>query len=267
MEFRQGAAEKMALCQEFPISFFHAPIAPLNATNRPAFPVHIPKPASRNNFMRRSSRFQIFFYPEKHFLHTTVHLFHTDENHTNVKKEEFRNLFETYFVEVRKYILYRCGNEDVATDISQDTFLKIWEKQISVDPKTAKGLLFKIAGDLYVSQYRREKLAFNFFSTFKPDHKSTTPEDEIHFQELKMAYEAALKSMPEKQRTVFLMNRIDELKYKEIADQLDLSVKAIEKRMSQALEHLKIHLKDKISGLILFVLRLSLKRIKTETNR
>jgi RNA polymerase sigma-70 factor (ECF subfamily) len=73
--------------------------------------------------------------------------------------------------------------------------------------------------------------------------------------------------MPEKQRTVFLMNRIDELKYKEIADQLGLSVKAIEKRMSQALEHLKTHLKDKISGLILFVMSWSLNRINAEKNK
>jgi RNA polymerase sigma-70 factor (ECF subfamily) len=73
-----------------------------------------------------------------------------------------------------------------------------------------------------------------------------------------MAYERALKSMPAKQRTVFLMNRIDELKYKEIAMQLDLSVKAIEKRMSQALEHLKEHLKDKITGFILFMMGVKL---------
>jgi len=76
-----------------------------------------------------------------------------------------------------------------------------------------------------------------------------------------------LESMPEKQRTVFLMNRIDELKYKEIADHLGLSVKAIEKRMSQALEHLKIHLKDKISGIILFFLGYRIQRIKTENRK
>jgi RNA polymerase sigma-70 factor (ECF subfamily) len=179
-----------------------------------------------------------------------------------LKKETFKILFDTYFEDVRRYILYRSGNEEVATDIAQDTFMRIWEKQITVDPKTAKGLLFKIAGDLFVTQYRREKLAFNFFNTFQPNHKSITPEDEINFQELNKAYESALQSMPEKQRTVFLMNRIDELKYKEIADQLDLSVKAIEKRMSQALEHLKINLKDKISGLILLIMGFRLNGIK-----
>jgi len=184
-----------------------------------------------------------------------------------LKKEEFKILFDTYFDDVRRYVLYRSGNEEIANDIAQDTFLRIWEKQMTIEPKTIKGLLFKIAGDLFVSQYRRKQVAFNFFSAFQPNNKSLTPEDEINFQELINAYDTALKSMPEKQRTVFLMNRIDELKYKEIADQLGLSVKAIEKRMSLALEHLRTQLKDKISGLILFVLGFRLNRIKTETKK
>ncbi len=171
-----------------------------------------------------------------------------------MKKEEFKTLFDAYFESVRRYILYRSGNEELATDIAQDTFLRIWEKQMIVDPKTGKSLLLKIAGDLLITQYRREKVAFNFFNTFQPANRSNTPEDELNFQELKKSYERALESIPEKQRAVFLMNRVDELKYKEIADQLELSVKAIEKRMGQALEHLRTEMKDKISVLILFVM-------------
>jgi len=184
-----------------------------------------------------------------------------------LKKEEFKVLFDTYFEDVRRYVFYRSGNDEIATDIAQDTFMRIWEKQMTIDPKLVKGLLFKIAGDLFVTHYRKEKVAFNFFNTFQPNSKSTNPEDELNYQELQQAYDAALKSMPEKQRTVFLMNRIDELKYKEIADQLGLSVKAIEKRMSQALDHLKAHLKSKISGLILFVLGFRLNRINTENKK
>ena len=182
-----------------------------------------------------------------------------------MKKEEFSSLFNTHFEDLRRYILYRSGNEDMATDIAQETFMIVWEKQLTIDPKKVKGLLFKIAGDLFISQYRRQQVAFNFFHAFQPDNKSLTPEDEINFQELIKAYDAALKSMPEKQRTVFLMSRVDELKYKEIADHLGLSIKAIEKRMTQALEHLKIHLKDKISGLILFFTGWSLSRIKIDS--
>lgn len=171
-----------------------------------------------------------------------------------MKKEAFKELFDRYFDDVRRYVFYRSGNEDVATDIAQDTFLRIWEKQIEIDPLRVKGLLFKIASDLFVSRHRRQKVAFNFINNFQPNEKSLTPEDELNYNELKNAYEAALKSMPEKQRTVFLMNRIDELKYKEIADQLGLSVKAVEKRMGLALDHLRTRLKDKVTGLVLFLL-------------
>lgn len=184
-----------------------------------------------------------------------------------MKKEEFKLLFDTYFEDVRRYILYRCGDEEMATDIAQETFMRVWEKQMIIDPQRVKGLLLKIAGDLFISQYRRKQVANNFFNTFQPVNKCSTPEDELSFQELTKAYDAALKSMPEKQRTVFLMNRIDELKYKEIADQLGLSVKAIEKRMSQALDHLRINLKDKVTGLILLVLCWGLNRINLGRNK
>ena len=179
-----------------------------------------------------------------------------------MKKEAFSALFNSHFEDLRRYVLYRSGNEEVATDIAQETFMLIWEKQMVIDPKKVKGLLFKIAGDLFITQYRKQQLAFNFFQTFQPNNNSITPEDEINFEELKKSYNAALRSMPDKQRTVFLMSRIDELKYKEIAEQLGLSAKAIEKRMTQALDHLRIHLKDKISGLILFLMGWSLNRIK-----
>ncbi len=131
--------------------------------------------------------------------------------------------------------------------------MRIWEKQMDINPKTVKGLLFKIAGDLFITRYHREKLAFDFFSVYEPDMKNLTPEEELNFQELKNAYEVALKSMPEKQRVVFLMSRIDGLKYKEIAEHLGLTVKAVEKRMGLALQHIKEKLKH-IVAIVLFIL-------------
>lgn len=168
-------------------------------------------------------------------------------------KEEFKHLFDTYFEDVRRYVLYRCGDGDLATDIAQDVFMRIWEKQMEVRPETAKNLLLKIAGDLYISHYRREKRAFDFFSTWQPADPGRSPEENLEYQQLEKAVGEAIRSMPEKQRVVFLMNRIDELKYREIATQLGLSVKAVEKRMSLALLHLKSFLKDKGTRIILFL--------------
>ncbi|MCF8357332.1 MAG: sigma-70 family RNA polymerase sigma factor [Prolixibacteraceae bacterium] len=177
-------------------------------------------------------------------------------------KEEFKTFFNRYFDDVRRYLLYRSGNEELATDIAQDTFLRLWEKQMTIDPKTVKSLLFKIANDFFISRYRKEKSAFRFFETFKPNEQSASPDENVCYEELTRAYEKALESMPEKQRVVFLMNRIDEKKYKEIAVELGLSVKAIEKRMKLALEHLRANLKEHITGFILFLLGIWKNRIQ-----
>jgi RNA polymerase sigma-70 factor (ECF subfamily) len=58
-------------------------------------------------------------------------------------------------------------------------------------------------------------------------------------KQLKLKYETALSRLPEKQRTVFLMSRNEELKYAEIAERLDISVKTVEKRMSAVLAYLR----------------------------
>ncbi len=182
-------------------------------------------------------------------------------------QEEFKGLFDLYFADVRKYVLYRSGDEEIATDIAQDTFLRIWEKQMEIEPTTAKSLLIKISRDLYINRYHKEKKAFNFFETYQINQEGLTPEDQMNYEELKMAYENALQTMPEKQREVFLMSRIDELKYREIADQLGLSVKAIEKRMSLALDHLKSQLRDKVSHLVLWFVHLSFNLFNTLSPR
>lgn len=154
-------------------------------------------------------------------------------------RAEFKELFDRHFDSVRNYIYYRSGDAEAATDIAQDTFLRIWEKHSSSDHKKITGLLFKIAGDQFISQYRREKVITKFRLNTKPDSTGRSPEEQLLFEELKELYESALANLPEKQRTVFLMSRMDQLKYNEIADRLGLTVKAVEKRMNLALSYLR----------------------------
>ena len=143
-----------------------------------------------------------------------------------------------HFARVRNYVFYRSGDTELATDIAQETFLKIWEKHDSVKTQKVKGLLFKIANDLFISNYRKSKRSFSFFQSYQTDGESRTPEDEFAFEQLKQSYNKALDRMPEKQRTVFLMSRAENLKYAEIAEMSGISVKAVEKRMKAALEFL-----------------------------
>jgi RNA polymerase sigma-70 factor (ECF subfamily) len=159
-------------------------------------------------------------------------------------QQEFKVLFEKHFADVRKSVFYRSGDADVATDIAQETFLKIWEKQSSIQPEKVKGLLFKIAGDLYISHYRKEKRSFKFFNSFIFENETQSPEEEMAFNQLKENYSNSLEKMNEKQRTVFLLSRAENMKYAEIAEMLGISVKAVEKRMKNALEQLRNLLKQ-----------------------
>lgn len=117
--------------------------------------------------------------------------------------------------------------------------MKIWEKNTEFVNGNIKPLLYKIAGDLLISNLRKRKVAMNYKATVTTEDLSESPHELLHYKELVKNYENALESLPEKQRTVFLMSRMDGLKYYEIADNIGVSVKAIEKRMKNALEYLR----------------------------
>jgi RNA polymerase sigma-70 factor (family 1) len=153
--------------------------------------------------------------------------------------QEFKISFDQDFDAIRNYIYYKSNNTDLATDIAQDTFLKIWEKQIPFHPTKTKSLLYKIAGDLFISHLRKTKIEDSYLETIQLDFKSEPPDNSLYYKDLKGSYEKALSKLSEKQRNVFLMSRIDGLTYKEIAQHLEISIKAVEKRMSNALSKLK----------------------------
>lgn len=156
-----------------------------------------------------------------------------------MEKEDFKKLFDNYFDAIKNYVFYRIGDIDIATDITQDVFTRIWEKQISVDMLQAKYLLYKIAKDMLVSKYRRIEVENKYTTRMQFEMTELTASDDYDYKQLKTKYEKALNNLPEKQRTVFMMSRMEELKYQEIADRLEISIKTVEKRMSNALFYLR----------------------------
>jgi RNA polymerase sigma-70 factor (ECF subfamily) len=158
-------------------------------------------------------------------------------------KEEFKICFDQFFDPLRNYLYFRSGNKEIAQDICQETFMKIWEKQPEFDLNRIKGLLYKIAGNSFIDHVRKNNVSNKHLSQVELHINHNTPEDELHFQELKQKYEVALSQLTENQRITFLMNRMEGLTYREIAIRLDISQKAVEKRMSLALASLKEELR------------------------
>lgn len=151
-------------------------------------------------------------------------------------EKEFKQFFDKNFDSLRSYLYYRSGDKELATDIAQDAFVRIWEKQIQLEGKKTVGLLYKIAGDFFISNYRKNHSKAKYLESLKFDFcDDVSPEEQMQYKELKEKYEYALAKISEKQRVVFLMSRMEGLKYHEIAEKLGISVKAVEKRMHGAL--------------------------------
>jgi len=154
-------------------------------------------------------------------------------------REEFKGLFDKYFDSIRSYIYYRCSDTELATDIAQEVFMQVWEKQFEIRNGKIKSLIYKMAGDLFISRYRRMELEQRYMNSIELDYLGDSPEEQAELDELTAKYESSLAALPENQRSVFLMSRNEGLKYSEIAERLNISVKAVEKRMNKALTFLR----------------------------
>jgi len=163
-----------------------------------------------------------------------------------LEKSDFIELFNQMYQPVKNYIYYKTGDMEVAEDVVQDTFMKIWEKRDEIRDQTVKSLLYTIANNLCINRFEHQQVIFEFANNYKHEHNNSSPEFELELKEFNNKLQRAIGKLNEKNRTVFLMNRIDGLTYKQIADNLGLSVKAIEKRMKSALDELKKTIEYKI---------------------
>lgn len=153
--------------------------------------------------------------------------------------KEFEQAFDLYFTAIRNYLYYKCSQADLAEDVAQDAFVKLWETRDRIDKTSIKAYLYTIAGNLLINQLKRDQLKFKFLNLQSDRKDNVTPQYLMEMDEFDQKLQAALAKVPDGAREVFLMNRIEGLKYHEIAERLGLSMKAVEKRMSRALAVLR----------------------------
>lgn len=156
----------------------------------------------------------------------------------------YRQVFNETSKTIFNYIYYKFGNEEKANDAVQESFVKLWENCAKVSKDKAKSYLYTVANNLYLNVLKAEKVRLKYADqTLKTTNES--PEFIMEEAQFKEKLENALDSLPENQRSTFLLNKIDGKKYAEIAEMENVSVKAIEKRMHLALKSLR----EKIDGI------------------
>lgn len=166
----------------------------------------------------------------------------------NFTKNDLREVYDQYFESLRGFLYYKTGDVDLAEDLVQEVFIKVWEKRKGIKKETLKSLLYTMASNLMINHYKHKQVVMNHqgheMALNKQEYSS--PQFVLEEKEFEKRLNSVIASLPEGCREVFLMNRIDKLKYDEIAERLDLSVKAIEKRMSKAISIVREQLGMKI---------------------
>ena len=151
----------------------------------------------------------------------------------------FTLLYEAHGKPVWRFIYFKCGDTAQADDLVQEAFIKLWQNCTKVTKEKAKSFLYTVCNNAFLNEVAHKKVVLKH-STIKSDHTNFhSPEFLMEETEFNQKLKNSIENLTEAQRTAFLLNRIEGKKYAEIAEMLNISVKAVEKRMSLALATLR----------------------------
>jgi len=150
--------------------------------------------------------------------------------------EAFKRLYYKYYEMLARFALYRLHSTQTAADLVQDIFLKLWVRRSKLNPdKSIKAYLYKSLNNSvinYSKLHSSHTTSIENISDNKIQRAETDPA-------IKLDIRNAVNQLPEKLKTVFILSRFEGYRYSEIAVICNVSIKAIEKRMSKAFDILR----------------------------
>ena len=169
--------------------------------------------------------------------------------------DAFKQMFKAHFKALHAYASVMLHYDSYAEEIVQGMFLKLWEKRENLNIQTSiKAYLYKCVHNdcLNYLNHKKIELKYQDHASFTMNGESGRTSDKLEMGELQARLSEALNELPEQCRTIFQMSRFEELKYREIADQLGLSIKTVENQMGKALKILRLKLVDFLPSILLF---------------
>lgn len=187
---------------------------------------------------------------------------HVDND--SLKLKHFEQLFKIYFNVLRAYSVRYVYNEHAAEDIVQDVFFELWNRKESIDFEgNMKSYLFKSTYSKSINYLNSKQVKMRIpvdsaDSTALLDGylqaMQNNQEDNLILAEIRHEIETVIDQLPPQCKKVFILSRTYELKNREIAEQLDISVKSVEKHMTKALFQVHDHLRK--MKLLIYILLL-----------
>ncbi|WP_316839617.1 RNA polymerase sigma-70 factor [Pedobacter gandavensis] len=170
---------------------------------------------------------------------------------------EFELLFKTHYKALHAYAFVMLKEHELAEEMVQGMFMKFWEKRELLNIQSSlKAYLYKSIYHDCLNYLKHEKIKFKHqeYTQHSAPPSSESASARLEMSELEKNLSRAMNDLPEQCRTIFQMSRFEELKYREIADQLGLSIKTVENQMGKALRVLRLKLSDFLVLILLGIL-------------
>lgn len=162
-------------------------------------------------------------------------------------KKVFEELYREYYSTLCFYCLRFVGKPEEAEEIVQGLFLKIWIKRNELTINTSvKSYLYRSIQNYAINHLNQQKNRGRFKADDFPDavEPNINGLEMLEEKELDVRIKKVIANLPERRRMIFELSRFGDLKYQQIADQLEISVKTVEAQMAKALQTLRESLKD-----------------------
>ena len=168
----------------------------------------------------------------------------------------FEQMFKTHFKRLHAYAFTILRDEIQAEEMVQQVFFKLWERNENLSLiGSVSSYLYRAVHNESLNYIKHQKVRSNHQLNVAYSMKNEVehPAKKIMAGELEKKIHSALNELPEQCRTIFQMSRFDEMKYREIADKLGISIKTVESQMSKALRLLRVKLVDFLIFILLFI--------------
>jgi RNA polymerase sigma-70 factor (ECF subfamily) len=176
------------------------------------------------------------------------------------KRDEaaFEQVFKTHYKNLHSYAFTILKDGNDAEEMVQQVFFRLWERSehLSFSGPVAAYLYRAVHNEsLNFLKHQKVKQDHQLHVAYSMKNKSEHVQGKMGTKELQKRFREALNELPEQCRTVFQLSRFEDMKYKQIADKLDISIKTVENHMGKALKLLRTKLVDFLP-LLLILLKL-----------
>ena len=167
----------------------------------------------------------------------------------------FFKIYEEYWYKVFLIAYKRLGKKDVAEELTQDLFLKLWEKRENLKPQKIRNYLFVSIKNSVIDHIEQGLVASKYLDFYKAygQVNSSTTKNVVEFDDLSEAIERGLSNLPTKTQQVFKLSRLDGWAPNKIAKHLKLSEKTVGYHLTKSLKFMRSYLREYLLISVLFL--------------